>query len=85
MMRDAAARMRPIDATRDAEALAYGREVIRAEAHALEGLAERLDESFLNAVAIIHDCRGAVIVTGIGKAGMIGQKLTATFASTGAR
>jgi arabinose-5-phosphate isomerase len=85
MMRDAAARMRPIDATRDAEALAYGREVIRAEAHALEGLAERLDECFLDAVALIHDCRGAVIVTGIGKAGMIGQKLTATFASTGAR
>lgn len=85
MMRDAAARMRPIDATRDAEALAYGREVIRAEAHALEGLAAQLDDSFLQAVALIHDCRGAVIVTGIGKAGMIGQKLTATFASTGAR
>lgn len=85
MMRDAAARMRPIDATRDAEALAYGREVIRAEARALEGLAEQLDGSFLEAVALIHNCRGAVIVTGIGKAGMIGQKLTATFASTGAR
>ncbi|BBO36495.1 KpsF/GutQ family sugar-phosphate isomerase [Lacipirellula parvula] len=85
MMRDAAARMRPIDTTRDAEALAYGREVIRAEARALEGLAEQLDGGFLEAVAMIHNCRGAVIVTGIGKAGMIGQKLTATFASTGAR
>jgi arabinose-5-phosphate isomerase len=85
MMRDAAARKRPIDAPRDADALAYGREVIRAEAHALEGLAQRLDQSFLDAVALIHNCRGAVIVTGIGKAGMIGQKLTATFASTGAR
>ena len=85
MMRDAAARKRPIEATREADALAYGREVIRAEAQALEGIAARLDDSFLDAVALIHDCRGAVIVTGIGKAGMIGQKLTATFASTGAR
>lgn len=85
MMRDAAARKRPIEATREADALAYGREVIRAEAQALEEIASRLDDSFLDAVALIHDCRGAVIVTGIGKAGMIGQKLTATFASTGAR
>ena len=85
MMWEAAARMRPIDATNDAEALAYGREVIRAEARALEGIAERLDQSFLDAVDLIDRCRGAVIVTGIGKAGLIGQKITATFASTGAR
>lgn len=86
MMRDAAARKRPIDdATSDAEVLAYGREVIQAEAHALEALAARLDDSFLQAVELVRHCRGAVIVTGIGKAGMIGQKLTATFASTGAR
>jgi len=46
MMRDAAARKRPIKATREADALAYGREVIRAEAQALEGVASRLDGSF---------------------------------------
>jgi arabinose-5-phosphate isomerase len=85
MMWEAAARKRPTNATNDAEALAYGREVIRAEARALEGIAERLDQSFLDAVALIGACRGAVMVTGIGKAGLIGQKLTATFASTGAR
>ena len=45
MMRDAAARKRPIEATREADALAYGREVIRAEAQALEGIAARLDDS----------------------------------------
>ena len=46
---------------------------------------ERLDGSFLRrGRADSHDCRGSLIVTGIGKAGLIGQKLTATFASTGA-
>jgi arabinose-5-phosphate isomerase len=51
----------------------------------LEGIAERLDGSFCQAVELVRTLRGCVIVTGIGKAGMIGQKLTATFASTGAR
>jgi arabinose-5-phosphate isomerase len=83
---DAAARKRPLhDAVGELKTLAYGREVIAAEARALEGLIERLDESFCEAVRLIQFTRGCVIVTGIGKAGLIGQKLTATFASTGAR
>jgi len=86
MTRDAAARKRPIVHAPPAdEALVYGREVIAAEARALEALAERLAHSFSDAVELIRASRGCVIVTGIGKAGMIGQKLTATFASTGAR
>ena len=86
MTRDAAARTRPLEHARiNDELLAYGREVIAAEAEALQAIAARLDASFCDAVELIRSTRGSVIVTGIGKAGMIGQKLTATFASTGAR
>jgi len=86
MTRDAAARKLPIaQPASDDEILAYGREVIEVEARALAQLAARLESSFGEAVELIRRTRGCVIVTGIGKAGMIGQKLTATFASTGAR
>jgi arabinose-5-phosphate isomerase len=86
MTRDAAARKRLAEESpRAAEILRYGREVIATEAAALEAIAERLDGSFCEAVELVRTLRGCVIVTGIGKAGMIGQKLTATFASTGAR
>jgi len=61
--------------------LAYGRETIARQSAALDRLAQRLDESFLAAVARIDACRGSVIVTGVGKAGLIGQKLAATLAS----
>lgn len=61
------------------------REVIQAEADALSRLANRLPASFSEAVDIICQCEGSVIVTGIGKAGWIGQKITATMASTGTR
>ncbi len=88
MSADAAARIaRPAAplAHDQADVLGYGREVIAAEARALDALVGRLDRSFLDAVDAILSCRGSLIVTGIGKAGLIGQKLTATFASTGAR
>jgi arabinose-5-phosphate isomerase len=86
MTRDAAARKRPIAPVEsDFETLRFGREVINVEARALTAIAQQLDASFCAAVELIRATRGSVIVTGIGKAGMIGQKLTATFASTGAR
>jgi arabinose-5-phosphate isomerase len=86
MTRDAAARKRPIlDAENDFETLRFGREVITVEARAVAAIAEQLDHSFCAAVELIRATHGSVIVTGIGKAGTIGQKLTATFASTGAR
>ncbi|HUV30630.1 MAG TPA: KpsF/GutQ family sugar-phosphate isomerase [Acidobacteriota bacterium] len=61
----------------------YGREVIRMEAGAIAGLAERLDENFDRAVELILGCKGRVIVTGLGKSGLIGKKIAATFNSTG--
>lgn len=65
--------------------LRYAREIIELEAGALSQLAGRLDESFCDGVAALFGCRGSVITTGMGKAGMIAQKIAATLASTGTR
>src|SRR5262245_15830165 len=63
----------------------YAREIIRLEGQALLGLATRLDTEFCRAVERLFQCRTSVIVTGMGKAGMIGQKIAATLSSTGTR
>jgi arabinose-5-phosphate isomerase len=57
--------------------------VLRLEADAVLGLVGKLDERFERAVAMLHACTGRVIVTGIGKSGIIGRKIAATLASTG--
>jgi arabinose-5-phosphate isomerase len=67
------------------EQLRQGREVIRAEAQTLLALSENLGEDFCAAVDLLHGCQGSVLVAGIGKAGLIGQKIVATLASTGTR
>jgi arabinose-5-phosphate isomerase len=63
--------------------LARAAEVIRLEAQTIAGLIERLDGRFDEAVERILACRGQVIVTGMGKAGLVGAKVSATLASTG--
>lgn len=66
--------------------LAWGREVVRAEAEALAALAGRLDGSFARAVAELLAClerRGRVVVTGLGKSGLVGRRLSATLNSLG--
>ncbi|MCA9245703.1 MAG: KpsF/GutQ family sugar-phosphate isomerase [Planctomycetales bacterium] len=68
-----------------AEQLRYGREIVALEGKTLETLAEHLDSTFCDAVALLNACRGAVLVSGMGKAGLIGQKISATLASTGTR
>ena len=60
-----------------------GARTLRIEAEALSGLIERLDEGFIRAVDIVLGCKGKVAVTGMGKSGLIGQKISATLASTG--
>ena len=65
------------------EILRHGREVIRIEAEAVQGLLERLDENFVRAVEMILACPGRVVVTGIGKSGLVGRKIVATLTSTG--
>jgi arabinose-5-phosphate isomerase len=67
------------------EQLSYAREIIRIEAQALEKIARRLDAAFCRATDYLLGCRGTVIVTGVGKAGLIAQKVSATLASTGTR
>ncbi|PYR68231.1 MAG: hypothetical protein DMF88_10040 [Acidobacteria bacterium] len=63
--------------------IALARKVLKTEADAITALIERLDERFENAVRILLDCRGRVIVTGMGKSGIIARKIAATLSSTG--
>ena len=58
-------------------------ECLQCEAAAIESLIPRLDDSFLRAVEAIRDCKGKIVVTGVGKSGHIGSKIAATLASTG--
>jgi arabinose-5-phosphate isomerase len=69
----------------EAEGVAFAREVLRVEAGALERVRERLGGSIARAADLVYRCPGSVIVTGMGKAGLVGQKLAATLASTGTR
>lgn len=59
------------------------REVIALETRALEALGRSVDGSWARAVSMLSACRGKVVVTGIGKSGLIAQKIAATFSSTG--
>jgi len=63
--------------------LDYAREVIEAEAEAISSVTPIVDAAFAQACEMIYSCSGSVIVSGIGKAGIIGQKISATLASTG--
>jgi len=65
--------------------LRYARQIIELEGRALENLSRRLDGEFCRAVRILFTCRGSVITSGMGKAGLIAQKIAATLASTGTR
>jgi arabinose-5-phosphate isomerase len=60
-----------------------GREVIRIEAEAVAALKHRIDERFGVAVETIYNCKGRVIVTGMGKSGLVAEKIVATMNSTG--
>ena len=57
--------------------------VLQIEAEAIERLVERINEDFVRAVELILACEGKVVVTGVGKSGIIGQKIASTLASTG--
>ena len=67
------------------EQLRIATDVIKTEANALHRLAADLPDDFCDAVGLLLDCQGCVIVTGVGKAGWIGQKISASLASTGTR
>ncbi len=67
----------------DADPLKSAERVLRIEAEAIASLVDRLGESFLRALEILKACQGRVVVTGIGKSGLVGRKIVATLASTG--
>jgi arabinose-5-phosphate isomerase len=66
-----------------AETVAYGRQVVQAELNAIRDMLPLIDERFGQAVQRVLDCKGRLVVTGVGKSGLIGQKISATLASTG--
>ncbi|HEX9761385.1 MAG TPA: KpsF/GutQ family sugar-phosphate isomerase [Candidatus Acidoferrales bacterium] len=66
-----------------ASSLESARRVLRIEMQAIEGLLERLDESFDRAVELFLACQGRVVVSGMGKSGLVGRKISATLTSTG--
>lgn len=61
----------------------HGKRVLEIEVRAIAGLLERLDHRFTEAVDLLYRCAGKVVVSGMGKSGLIGQKIAATLASTG--
>ena len=63
--------------------LSLARKVLQTEAAAILALIDRLGESFERAVRLLLDCKGRVIVTGMGKSGIICRKIAATLTSTG--
>src|SRR4051795_10928559 len=65
------------------DVLTFGREILHDEARALDALADSLDGPFEQAVRLILDCPGKLIVSGLGKSGHVARKIAATFASTG--
>ena len=66
-----------------ARSLQLARQTLRIEADAILGLIDRLDDGFAAAVALILNCRGRLIVSGIGKSGHIARKIASTMSSTG--
>ncbi len=65
------------------EIINKGKEVVRIEAAAVAGLDKSIDEGFVNAVNTIYECKGRVVLTGMGKSGLIARKIVATLNSTG--
>src|SRR5207244_7570506 len=65
------------------EQLRAAREIVRREAAGVWKVSYRLNSSFCEAVKLLFTCKGSAIVTGMGKAGLIGQKIAATLSSTG--
>lgn len=63
--------------------LQEGRRVLQMESEAVLALTRKLGDSFVQAIQLLTNCRGKVVVTGIGKSGHIGNKIAATLASTG--
>lgn len=78
-----AKRPRPASDPANGGSVAEGRRVLKIEARAVQALVDRLDGEFDKAVDVLLRCKGKVVVSGMGKSGLVGQKIAATMASTG--
>lgn len=67
-----------------AQILKDARDVAQAEGQAVLRLVDSLGDGFVQSVALLYQCQGRIVVTGMGKSGLVGQKISATLASTGA-
>jgi arabinose-5-phosphate isomerase len=76
-------RFLPAEEAQLTDILAYARDVLSMEAQAIRNLVPTLGTPFEQAVRWLLECRGMAVVSGVGKSGLIGQKLSSTFASTG--
>lgn len=72
-----------MESTKKQEILSLARQTLKTEAEALQKMQERLGDEFVRAVEAILQSRGKLVVTGMGKSGLIGRKIAATLASTG--
>ncbi|BFU93590.1 MAG: D-arabinose 5-phosphate isomerase [Nitrospira sp.] len=72
-----------VSAKRSGGSLREGKRVLGIEARAVQALVDRLDDRFVQAVDLLYGCKGKVVVSGMGKSGLVGQKIAATMASTG--
>ena len=68
---------------KDKEIINWAKKVLEIEIEGISNLKKSLNKSFLSAINILSSCKGRIIVTGMGKAGIIGQKFSATLSSTG--
>lgn len=75
--------MSPLSTVQAKDIIGWGAEVIRAECEALEQSATAVGKSFANAVQLALDCKGRVVLTGLGKSGHIAHKISSTLSSTG--
>jgi arabinose-5-phosphate isomerase len=75
--------MNPVIKNDTTSALELARKVLRIEADAIASLIDRIGEDFERALDLLYECRGRVIVTGMGKSGIICRKIAATLSSTG--
>ncbi len=64
-------------------AIEEAKRVLRIEAQSILDLVDRIDENFSKAVDLLYECKGRVVLMGMGKSGLVGRKIASTFASTG--
>lgn len=65
------------------ESIKQAKKILKIEAEAVAALINRIDESFVRGIDILYACTGKIVVSGMGKSGIIGKKIAATLSSTG--